>query len=32
MNPLIRFRQWIAEPLLERLREELNQVCVDRQR
>ena len=36
MNPLHRFRQWIAEPLLARLREELQtgfyQVTVDRQR
>ena len=32
MNPLLRFRQWIAAPLLERLRAELGQVCVDRQR
>ena len=32
MNPIHRFRQWIAEPLLVKLREELGQTVVDRQR
>lgn len=32
MNPLHRFRQWLAEPLLARLREEYYQQAVDLQR
>lgn len=32
MKLIDRYRQWIAEPLLARMREEHNQVVVDRQR